>query len=155
MQQFDVGFSCIAYRCGFHIILSTHDASLSAFEKILFVCVDFRAYKCIVQLCLPFEMTSLKSLFFQDDQPDVQGLAVLLSTERCATQSPIGMISFSVWHLPSVSEDWLFLSTDNNLTRKHVTNTLILENYYQTLNCSIDPPCVQIGWVSCANLVIG
>lgn len=96
MQQFDVGFSCIAYRRGFQIILSFHDTSLSAFEKILFVHVDFGAYEFIVQLCLPFEITSLKSLFIQDDQPDVQGLAVLLSTERCATQSPIGMISFSI-----------------------------------------------------------
>ena len=29
-------------------------------------------------------------LGFQDEQPDVQGLAVLISSERCATNSPIG-----------------------------------------------------------------
>lgn len=34
---------------------------------------------------------SLLYLKFQDDQPDVQGLAVLLSSERYATNSPIGM----------------------------------------------------------------
>lgn len=36
---------------------------------------------------------NLLYLKFQDDQPDVQGLAVLLSSERYATNSPIGM-----WH---------------------------------------------------------
>jgi len=33
---------------------------------------------------------------FQDEQPDVQGLAVLLSSERYATNSPIGM--WQTWH---------------------------------------------------------
>lgn len=36
-------------------------------------------------------------LSFQDEQPDVQGLAVLLSSERYATNSPIGMLFFSVF----------------------------------------------------------
>ena len=35
-----------------------------------------------------FKLISFK---FQDEQPDVQGLAVLLSSERYATNSPIGM----------------------------------------------------------------
>lgn len=36
-------------------------------------------------------LTELFSL--QDEQPDVQGLAILLSTERCATISPIGVLA--------------------------------------------------------------
>lgn len=55
-------------------------------------------------------------LFFQDDQPDVQGLAVLLSTERCATQSPIGMhFLILVFNFPTGSEDWHYgVSCTNN-----------------------------------------
>lgn len=46
--------------------------------------------ECFVFAGLTFQM-NLLHFKFQDEQPDVQGLAVLLSSERYATNSPIGM----------------------------------------------------------------
>lgn len=47
-------------------------------------------YECCVAFA-GFSFKLVPYFKFQDDQPDVQGLAVLLSSERYATNSPIGM----------------------------------------------------------------
>lgn len=36
-----------------------------------------------------------ENLGYQDEQPDMQGLSMLVSTERCATSSPIGKRLFN------------------------------------------------------------
>lgn len=45
-------------------------------------------------MAVPLEdaVAALSTFSLEDDQPDVQGLSVILSTGRCATQSPIGGI---------------------------------------------------------------
>ncbi|MQL81289.1 hypothetical protein Taro_013739 [Colocasia esculenta] len=49
-------------------------------------------------------IAALSTFSLEDDQPDLQGLAVLLSTERCATNSPIEYGDVSAYRL-SLTED--------------------------------------------------
>ncbi|URD99972.1 cytoplasmic FMR1 interacting protein [Musa troglodytarum] len=53
----------------------------------------------------------------EDEQPDVQGLAILLSTERCATNSPLGFVM------------WLFSGIHNALIHEGREMASLLYTY--------------------------
>ncbi|XXG67953.1 hypothetical protein AAC387_Pa06g1174 [Persea americana] len=81
-------------------------------------------------MAVPVEeaIAALSTFSLEDDQPDVQGLAVLLSTERCATQSPIEYGDVSAYRL-SLVEDTKAINQLNTLIQEGKEMTSVLYTY--------------------------
>ncbi|CAA6666502.1 unnamed protein product [Spirodela intermedia] len=73
-------------------------------------------------------IAALSTFSLEDDQPDLQGLTVLLSTERCATSSPIEYGDVSAYRL-SLGEDTKSINQLNTLIQEGKEMASVLYTY--------------------------
>ncbi|KAK8965771.1 Protein PIR [Platanthera guangdongensis] len=73
-------------------------------------------------------IAALSTFSLEDEQPDVQGLAVLLSTERCATCSPTEYADVSAYRL-SLTEDTKAINQLNTLIQEGREMVSVLYTY--------------------------
>lgn len=81
-------------------------------------------------MAIPVEeaIAALSTFSLEDEQPDVQGLAVLLSTERCATCSPTEYADVSAYRL-SLTEDTKAINLLNILIQEGKEMASVLYTY--------------------------
>ncbi|RZC56596.1 hypothetical protein C5167_015451 [Papaver somniferum] len=81
-------------------------------------------------MAVPVEeaIAALSTFSLEHDQPEVQGLAASLSTERCATNSPIEYSDVSAYRL-SLSEDTKAINQLNNLIQEGREMSSVLYTY--------------------------
>ncbi|XP_058101351.1 protein PIR [Magnolia sinica] len=81
-------------------------------------------------MAVPVEeaIAALSTFSLEDDQPDVQGLAVLLSTERHATNSPIEYSDVAAYRL-SLAEDTKAINQLNTLIQEGKEMASVLYTY--------------------------
>ncbi|KAG0476174.1 hypothetical protein HPP92_013015 [Vanilla planifolia] len=81
-------------------------------------------------MAIPVEeaIAALSTFSLEDEQPDVQGLAVLLSIERCATSSPIEYADVSAYRL-SLTEDTKAINQLNTLIHEGKEMASVLYTY--------------------------
>lgn len=81
-------------------------------------------------MAIPVEeaIAALSTFSLEDEQPDVQGLAVLISTERCATSSPIEYGDVSAYRL-SLAEDTKAINQLNTLIQEGKEMVSLLYTY--------------------------
>ncbi|XP_057867272.2 protein PIR isoform X2 [Cryptomeria japonica] len=81
-------------------------------------------------MAVPLEdaVAALSTFSLEDDQPDVQGLSVILSTGRCATQSPIGYEDVPAYRL-SLMEDTKSINQLNVLVQEGKEMAAVLYTY--------------------------
>ncbi|KAI3936105.1 hypothetical protein MKW98_015864, partial [Papaver atlanticum] len=81
-------------------------------------------------MAVPVEeaIAALSTFSLEHDQPEVQGLAATLSTERCATNSPIEYSDVSAYRL-SLSEDTKAVNQLNNLIQEGREMSSVLYTY--------------------------
>ncbi|KAI3983205.1 hypothetical protein MKX01_039696, partial [Papaver californicum] len=81
-------------------------------------------------MAVPVEeaIAALSTFSLEHDQPEVQGLAATLSTERCTTNSPIEYSDVSAYRL-SLSEDTKAINQLNNLIQEGREMSSVLYTY--------------------------
>ncbi|XP_020259945.1 protein PIR [Asparagus officinalis] len=81
-------------------------------------------------MAIPVEeaIAALSTFSLEDEQPDLQGLAVLISTERCATNSPIEYGDVSAYRL-SLAEDTKAINQLNTLIQEGREMASLLYTY--------------------------
>ncbi|XP_074559467.1 protein PIR [Curcuma longa] len=81
-------------------------------------------------MAIPVEeaIAALSTFSLEDEQPEVQGLAILISTERCATNSPIEFGDVAAYRL-SLAEDTKAVNQLNTLIHEGREMTSLLYTY--------------------------